>query len=67
MADQASRLSDDLESLSAAIAEAESLTDRRTLADLERGARRALTDLPELVSGEKAEEKVEVSVSATKT
>ena len=67
VADQASRLSDDLESLSAAIAEAESLTDRRTLADLERGARRALTDLPELVSGEKAEEKVEVSVSATKT
>lgn len=42
VAEQAGRLSDDLDALSAAVAEAESLSDRRALADLERGARRAL-------------------------
>lgn len=47
VADQVSRLSDDLESLSAAIAEAESLSDRRVLADLERAGRRALEQLGE--------------------
>lgn len=45
VADQVSRLSDDLESLSAAIAEAEALSDRRLLADLERAGRRALSQL----------------------
>lgn len=45
VADQVARLSDDLESLSAAIAEAESLADRRVLADLERAGRRALEQL----------------------
>lgn len=45
VADQVTRLSDDLESLSAAIAEAESLADRRVLADLERAGRRALEQL----------------------
>lgn len=45
VADQVARLSDDLESLSAAIAEAESLSDRRVLADLERAGRRALEQL----------------------
>ena len=66
VAEQASRLSDDLESLSAAIAEAESLTDRRTLADLERGARRALTNLPDLVVEEKVEQPEEVPAPSTK-
>jgi DNA-binding transcriptional ArsR family regulator len=42
VSEQAARLSDDIESLSAAIAEAETLSDRRTLAELERDARRAL-------------------------
>ena len=42
VAEQAGRLSDDLETLSQAIAEAESLADRRALADLERGARKAI-------------------------
>jgi DNA-binding transcriptional ArsR family regulator len=46
VSEQASRLSDDLEALSAAITEAESLSDRRTLADLERDARRALQTGP---------------------
>lgn len=45
VADQVARLSDDLESLSAAIAEAEALSDRRLLADLERAGRRALSQL----------------------
>jgi hypothetical protein len=43
--DQVARLSDDLESLSAAIAEAEALSDRKLLADLERAGRRALSHL----------------------
>jgi len=43
VAEQAGRLSDDLETLSMAIAEAESLSDRRTLADLERDARRSMS------------------------
>lgn len=47
--DQVARLSDDLEALSAAIAEAESLADRKTLADLERAGRRALAQLDETV------------------
>ena len=42
VAEQAGRLSDDLETMSKAIAEAESLSDRRTLADLERDARRSM-------------------------
>lgn len=67
VAEQASRLSDDLESLSAAIAEAESLTDRRTLADLERGARKALNHLPELVVEEKAEQPEEVAAPSAKS
>jgi hypothetical protein len=45
VAEQAGRLSDDLETLSAAIAEAETLADRRTLADLERDARKSLQSL----------------------
>jgi hypothetical protein len=45
VADQVARLSDDLESLSAAIAEAEALSDRKLLADLERAGRRALSQL----------------------
>jgi hypothetical protein len=50
VADQASRLSDDLESLSQAIAEAEALSDRKVLAELERSGRRALTQLDTLDS-----------------
>jgi hypothetical protein len=42
VAEQAGRVSDDLDALASALAEAETLADRRTLADLERGARRAL-------------------------
>jgi hypothetical protein len=49
VAEQADRLSDDLEALSAAIAEAETLADRRTLADLERDARRSLHALADEV------------------
>ena len=45
IADQTARLSDDLESISAAIAEAEALSDRKLLADLERAGRRALSQL----------------------
>jgi hypothetical protein len=60
VADQVSKLSDDLESLSAAIAEAEALADRRVLADLERAGRKALTQLDEKVE-ETVEEKAEVS------
>jgi hypothetical protein len=46
IADQAARLTDDLDALSAAVAEAEALqlTDRRALADFERSARRTLAD-----------------------
>jgi hypothetical protein len=42
VAEQAGRVSDDLDALASALAEAETLADRRALADLERGARRAL-------------------------
>jgi len=42
VAEQAGRLSDDLDALASAVAEAEALADRRALADVERGARRAL-------------------------
>lgn len=62
VADQVSKLSDDLESLSAAIAEAESLADRRVLADLERAGRKALTRLETAETVDATvEEKVEVS------
>lgn len=47
VADQVARLSDDLDSLSAALAEAESYADRRLLADIERAGRRALERLPD--------------------
>jgi hypothetical protein len=56
VADQVSRLSDDLESLSAAIAEAEALSDRKLLADLERAGRRALSQLGEEVAAERGAE-----------
>jgi hypothetical protein len=42
VAEQAGRLSDDLDALASAVAEAEALADRRVLADLERGARKVL-------------------------
>jgi hypothetical protein len=45
VSDQVARLSDDLDSLSAAIAEAEAFSDRRLLADVERTGRRALENL----------------------
>lgn len=45
VADQVARLTDDLDSLSAAISEAESFSDRRILADVERAGRRALESL----------------------
>ena len=61
VADQVSKLSDDLESLSAAIAEAESLADRRVLADLERLGRKALTQLDDVKVEATVEEKAEVS------
>jgi hypothetical protein len=64
VAEQASRLSDDLDALSAAVAEAESLSDRRSLADLERGARRALHNFSEPPLGELASQKTEVDAPA---
>jgi hypothetical protein len=45
VSEQAGRLSDDLETLARAIAEAETLSDRRTLADLERDARRSMESM----------------------
>jgi len=58
VADQVTLLSDDLESLSAAIAEAESFSDRRMLADVERAGRRALDALTvEASDGEPAVER----------
>jgi ElaB/YqjD/DUF883 family membrane-anchored ribosome-binding protein len=42
VSEQVSRLSDDLDSLTSAIAEAEAFSDRRLLADIERTGRRAL-------------------------
>ncbi len=56
VAEQASRLSDDLDSLSAAVLEAETLTDRRTLADLERGARRSIHSVGPVVVTETLEQ-----------
>ncbi|HEY1097785.1 MAG TPA: hypothetical protein VGF99_02610 [Myxococcota bacterium] len=50
VAEQAGRLSDDIEALSLAIAEAETLADRRALADLERDARKAMGSLAHLTS-----------------
>jgi hypothetical protein len=64
VADQVSKLSDDLESLSAAIAEAESLADRRVLADLERAGRKALTHLD--AAAQRVEETVEESVEVSR-
>jgi hypothetical protein len=63
IADQTAKLSDDLESISAAIAEAEALADRRVLADLERAGRRALSQLDtgDENSAVKSEEKIEVT------
>jgi hypothetical protein len=63
VAEQAGRLSDDLETLSMAIAEAESLSDRRTLADLERDARRSMAAVT-IDSGVDVEAPVEESVPA---
>jgi hypothetical protein len=45
--DQVARLTDDLDSVSAALAEAESYADRRLLVDVERAGHRALQRLPE--------------------
>lgn len=63
VADQVVKLSDDLESLGAAIAEAESLADRLTLADLERAGRKALSRLEEAheTVHESVQEKVTVA------
>ncbi len=47
VSEQASRLGDDLETLAAAVAETESLADRRALADVERDARKSLQALTE--------------------
>lgn len=60
VADQASRLSDDLESLSQAIAEAEALADRKVLAELERSGRRAITQLDGLNTTANADSAVAV-------
>ncbi len=54
VADQVSRLTDDLESLSQAIAEAEALSDKRVLADLERSGRRALTAIDSVDASQNA-------------
>ncbi len=63
VADQVARLSDDLESISAAIAEAEALSDRKLLADLERAGRRALSQLGDEVDEQAVEEPAEVEAS----
>lgn len=47
VADEATRVSDDVDALSQAIAAADSLSDRRALADLESSARRALGQAPQ--------------------
>lgn len=54
VSDQVARLSDDLDSLSAALAEAESYADRRLLAQVERAGRRALERLPDPASVDEA-------------
>ncbi|HEY4221044.1 MAG TPA: hypothetical protein VGO62_06870 [Myxococcota bacterium] len=64
VADQVARLSDDLESLSAAIAEAEALSDRKLLADLERAGRRALTQLDGVAESTKVDATVDEKVEA---
>ncbi len=51
VADQVTRVSEDLDSLSSALAEAESYADRRLLADIERAGRRALERLPDPLPG----------------
>ncbi len=68
VSDQVSRLSDDLESISAAIAEAEAFPDRRLLADLERVGRRALhsVDAPKEGENEHQAEVVELDVAAAR-
>jgi len=45
VSEQVTRLSDDLDSLSSAIAEAEAMSDRRLLADIERAGKRAMDAL----------------------
>lgn len=59
VSDQVSRLSDDLDSLSAAIAEAESFSDRRALAEVERAGRKALDRLAAQLETSPAEESEE--------
>jgi hypothetical protein len=58
VSEQVARLSDDLDSLSSAIAEAESFSDRRLLADIERTGRRALGALQDDVSAHVEHEQV---------
>jgi hypothetical protein len=71
VADQVSTLTDDLDSLTAAIAEAEAFSDRRLLADVERAGRRALDlqagplDIEEPEAEEQIEEQVEEQVVET--
>lgn len=50
--DQVSRLTDDLDSLAAAMSEAEAFSDRRLLADVERAGRKALLALEDSLSAE---------------
>lgn len=65
VAEQAGRLSDDLETLSLAITEAETLADRRTLADLERDARKSLQSLADEVVVPTADKPAEKAVEET--
>lgn len=64
VADQVARLSDDLDSLSAALAEAESYADRRLLADIERAGRRALERLPDPLPGASYDDEAEAEAEA---
>ncbi len=52
VSDQVSRLTDDLDSLAAAMTEAEAFSDRRLLADVERAGRKALLALESSLSAE---------------
>ena len=63
--DQVAHLSADLESLSAAIAEAEAVSDRKFLADLERAGRRALATLEGAADDVKSESAVRVDAPVT--
>jgi hypothetical protein len=62
VADQVARLGDDLDSLSAALGEADSFSDRRLLADIERAGRRALDRLPDEVEEDEVAEEEHVAV-----